>query len=245
MNRVKITLSYDGTRYHGWQIQENAVTVQGTMEKAAEKIFGEHVPLCGCSRTDAGVHAYNFVCHADLPYLIPLPKIPFAFNALLPPDIAVKLAEPVPDTFHARFSCKGKTYCYRLWNHRIRNPLEADRAGFWPLYLDADKMRAAAQNFLGKHDFSAFMATGSDVSDPVREIYAFDVKREGDMILFTVSGNGFLYNMVRIMVGTLIQGDQGKLDRSIPEIISLKDRTLAGITMPPQGLYLKMPFYDD
>ncbi len=244
MSRVKITLSYDGTGYHGWQIQSNAVTVQEKIQNALKELFQEEITVFGCSRTDAGVHAKKFVCHADLPREFHLDKLPFAMNASLPDDIAVLSAEKVSDDFHARFSCKGKTYSYRLWNERIRNPFEVNRAGFWPVPLNAEHMNELAKAFVGKHDFAAFMATGSVIEDTVREIYCVDVKREGSFIIFTVCGNGFLYNMVRIMVGTLIYADIGRLDRSIEEVILSKDRTLAGITVTPQGLYLESPFYD-
>ena len=242
--RVKITLSYDGCRYHGWQIQPNAITVQGELQNALEELFSVKVKTVGCSRTDAGVHARNFVCHADLPRFFPVDKLPFALNALLPSDIAVLFAQEVDDSFHARFSCCGKRYCYRLWNDRIRNPLEASYAGFWPVSLNAERMNELAQQFVGTHDFRAFMASGSEIEDTVREIYSFNVNEQDNMIFFTVEGNGFLYNMVRIMVGTLIYADLQKLDRSITDIIDSKDRTLAGITVSPQGLYLDMPFYD-
>lgn len=242
--RIRLQLSYDGSDFHGWQIQDNAVTVQGELQKAFFEIFKEEIVLFGCSRTDAGVHAKNFVCHADLPTSFPLDKLPFALNALLPRSIAVMSAEEVSDEFHARFSCKGKMYEYRLWNARIRNAFEEKRAGFWPVPLNVENMNQVAKDFIGSHDFAAFMATGSQVKDTVREIYSFDVTSSGNLITFRVSGNGFLYNMVRIMVGTIIYADLGKLDRSIKEIIASKDRTLAGITMPPQGLYLDEPFYD-
>ena len=244
MNRVKIELSYDGTHYHGWQIQDNAVTVQGKIQEALKALFSEDVTVFGCSRTDTGVHAKKFVCHADLPRSFPIDKLPFALNAHLPGDIAILHAENVSDDFHARFSCKGKTYTYRLWNERIRNPLELNKAGFWPTPLDAENMNRISKAFVGSHDFAAFMASGSVIEDTVREIYSFDVRREGSFIVFTVSGNGFLYNMVRIMVGTLIYADQGRLDRSVEDVILSKDRTLAGITVSPQGLYLENPFYD-
>ena len=244
MSRVKITLSYDGTCYHGWQMQSNAVTVQEKIQNSLKELFKEEIIVFGCSRTDAGVHAKKFVCHADLPREFPLDKLPFAMNSCLPDDIAVLSAESVSEDFHARFSCKGKTYSYRLWNERIRNPFEEHRAGFWPVPLDAKRMDQFAKSFVGRHDFAAFMATGSTIEDTVREIYSFDVKREGSLITFTVCGNGFLYNMVRIMVGTLIYADIGRLDRSIDDVILSKDRTLAGITVSAQGLYLESPFYD-
>ncbi len=244
MIRIKLVIAYDGSAYHGWQIQPNAVTVQGTLQAVLSEVYKESITLFGCSRTDAGVHAKNFVCHADVPFAIPLDKLPLALNAYLPDDISVLKAEEVSSDFHARFSCKGKTYQYLLWNGRIRDPFLQKRAGFHPSPLNAENMNQMAQSFVGEHDFTAFMAAGSEITDAVRTIYSFSVERSGDLIIFTVSGNGFLYNMVRIMVGTLISADQGKLDRSLPEIILSKDRTLAGITVPPQGLYLEAPFFD-
>lgn len=243
MSRACLTVSYDGTNYHGWQIQDNAVTVQETLQKALEELFHSPVTLHGCSRTDAGVHARHFVCHFDLPHPFPLEKLPLAANALLPADIAVKEAQPVSDEFHARFSCKGKEYCYRIYNARLRDPFEARRSYFYPVYLNADLMHQRAQDFVGRHDFRAFMASGSSMEDTVRQIDSFSVLREGDVIEFRVCGNGFLYNMVRIMVGTLIYASLGKLEYSIPEILEKKDRTLAGITVPSQGLSLENVFY--
>lgn len=244
MKRVALVLGYDGSAYHGWQIQNNAVTVQGELQKALCQLFKTEVSVSGCSRTDAGVHAKRFVCHFDLPFSFPLERLPLALNALLPFDIAVKEAIAVPDDFHARFSCRGKTYVYRLWNAPTRSPFESRRAGFWPVGLHADRMNAYAQDFVGEHDFAAFMATGSVIEDTVRKISCFSVNREEDVICFSVTGNGFLYNMVRIMVGTLIYADLGKLERTIPEIIISRDRTLAGITVPPQGLYLEKIYFD-
>ncbi|MBR4288600.1 MAG: tRNA pseudouridine(38-40) synthase TruA [Clostridia bacterium] len=244
MKRVALGLSYDGSNYHGWQIQNNAVTVQGELQKALSQLFKTEVSVSGCSRTDAGVHAKRFVCHFDLPFPFPLDRLPLALNALLPFDIAVKEAFDVPDDFHARFSCRGKTYVYRLWNAPLRSPFESRRAGFWPVSLDAERMNVLAKDFVGEHDFSSFMATGSVVEDTVRKISSFSVDREDNLIFFSVTGNGFLYNMVRIMVGTLIYADLGKLEKSIPEILQLKDRTHAGITVPPQGLYLEKVYFD-
>ena len=243
MIRVKIELSYDGSDFHGWQIQSNAVSVQGTVKEALRELFGEEVPTAGYSRTDAGVHAKYFVCHADLPRAFPWEKFPLAVNALLPDSIAVLRASPAPEGFHARFSCKGKTYRYRIYNERIRDPFEEKRAYFFPRPLSAEAMHQSAQAFVGEHDFAAFMASGSEVTDTVRTVYAASVERRGSVVEFSVTGNGFLYNMVRIMAGTLISEQMGKLSRSIPEIISLRDRTLAGITVPPQGLYLEKVFY--
>lgn len=244
MRRVALVLSYDGSSYHGWQIQSNAVTVQGELQAALSQLFKTPVSVYGCSRTDAGVHARRFVCHFDLPFLFPLDRLPLALNALLPSDIAVREALFVPDDFHARFSCLGKTYSYRLWNALVRSPFESRRAGFWPVPLEAERMNEFARDFVGEHDFYAFMAARSEVENTVRRISAFSVEREDNLIRFSVTGNGFLYNMVRIMVGTLIYADLGKLEKSIPEILTAKDRTLAGITVPPQGLYLEKVYFD-
>jgi len=243
MIRVKLTLSYVGTQYHGWQIQNNATSVQDTLQKALSQLY--HIPISvqGCSRTDTGVHAKLFVCHFDACESIPMVKLPLALNALLPGDISAQFAQIVPNTFHARFSCKGKTYCYRVHNSRLRNPFEEYRSFFWSYPLDAMLMHREAQAFLGEHDFSAFMASGSEMENTVRRIDRFSVDRIGDVIEFRVTGNGFLYNMVRIMVGTLIYASMGKLDRSLSEIIQSRDRTLAGITVPPQGLYLEEVHY--
>lgn len=243
MIRVKAYLSYEGTSFHGWQIQPNAVTVQGELQIALKKIFGEHVPTVGCSRTDAGVHAENFVCHMDLPWSFPLEKLPFALNALLPAGIAVHRAEFAEEGFHARFSCKGKTYRYCIHNARIRDPFLEKRAYFYPVSLDAERMNENAQAFVGSHDFAAFMASGSEMENTVRHMSECFVQRFGDLIEFQVTGNGFLYNMVRIMVGTLISSAAEKLVYSVPEILASKDRTLAGITVPPHGLYLKKVYY--
>jgi len=243
MSRIRMTLAYDGSDFHGWQMQNNAVTVQETLQNALRELFGESIAVTGCSRTDAGVHAKEFVCHLDLPRPFPLHKLPLALNALLPESIGVFEAVSVPDDFHARFSCKGKKYRYRVYNSRLRDPFEEKRAYFYPCPLDADQMHRSAQSFVGEHDFSAFMASGSTIQDAVRRIYSFEVVRKGPLIEFAVVGNGFLYNMVRIMVGTLIWDSMGKLDRSIDRIIESRDRTLAGITVPPQGLYLEEVYY--
>jgi tRNA pseudouridine38-40 synthase len=243
MIRIKLTLGYDGTGYHGWQSQSNAITVQGVLQEALSSLFHEKITVFGCSRTDAGVHAQSFVCHFDAPFSFPLERLPFALNALLPMDISVFYAEEADQSFHARFSCQGKRYCYRLCNTRIRNPFEEHRSAFWPVPLNAEKMNEYSQAFVGTHDFAAFMASGSEMENTVRTIYSFSVIRTDHIIRFTVKGNGFLYNMVRIMVGTLIYADMGKLEHTIPQILASKDRTLGGITVPPQGLYLEEVYY--
>ena len=243
MSRIMLTISYVGTQYHGWQIQENAVTVQETLQKALFELYHSPCTVQGCSRTDTGVHAKEFVCHFDASNAIPTDKIPLALNAFLPGDISAKKAEIVDDSFHARFSCRGKTYCYRVHNARLRDPFEEYRSAFWTYPLDVSYMNEVAQAFVGEHDFAAFMASGSEMQNTVRKMERFTVSNVGDIIEFRVTGNGFLYNMVRIMVGTLIYASMGKLDRSIPEIIKSGDRTLAGITVPPQGLYLEKVHY--
>ena len=157
--------------------------------------------------------------------------------------IGILSAEPTDDSFHARFSCKGKTYRYLIYNARLRDPFLEKRAYFYPIPLNAERMNELAAAYVGEKDFASFMAAGSTVQDTVRKMEACSVTRKGDLIEFSVTGNGFLYNMVRIMVGTLILAEQGKLDREISEILSSKDRTLAGVTVPPQGLYLEKVYY--
>lgn len=243
MNRVRLTLAYDGTFFHGWQLQKNAVTVQEALQNALKVLFDADITVHGCSRTDAGVHAKEFVCHFDAPRPFPLEKLPLALNAHLPDSIGILSAEAAENDFHARFSCKGKTYRYLIHNARLRDPFLEKRAYFYPIPLNAERMNEMAQSYVGENDFAAFMASGSVVQDTVRKMKECSVVRTGDLITFSVTGNGFLYNMVRIMVGTLILADQGKLDRSISEILNSKDRTLAGVTVPPQGLYLEKVYY--
>lgn len=242
---ILLTMQFDGSKYHGWQRQKNAITVQQKVEEAIDMVFHEGASASGCSRTDSGVHALMFCCNFFTEKNIPIEKIPSAVNAYLPEDIAVFDAKFCSANFHARFSCKEKEYVYRLINTNYRDPFWYQRAYFYPYAIDADFLNQIAQSFLGRHDFSAFCSSGSAVKDKYRHISEFSVKRNGPLVEFSVRGDGFLYNMVRIMVGTLLSIQQGKIDSdSIPEIITSKNRDCAGFTAPPQGLYLKNVFYE-
>ena len=244
MSRFLLHLAFLGTAYHGWQIQKNAVTVQEKVETALSELFGETVVTHSCSRTDAGVHAKSFYCHFDASYPFPVNRLPYALTTHLPPDIRPLDARIVPDTFHARYSCKGKEYRYLIDNGVLGDPFLTDRAWHYPFPLDEKELDLTAKVFLGTHDFAAFRAQGSNVKSTVRTMTRSEIVREGSHVIYTVSGDGFLYNQVRIMLGTLIAHQRGKLDRTPEEIFASGDRTLAGFTVPPQGLYLEKVFYD-
>ena len=244
MNNFLLEISYNGACYHGWQVQDNAVTVQEKLQDAIESVFKTREDIKGCSRTDAGVHANSFFCNFKTEKYISPDKIPSALNANLPLDISVISCKEVLLDFHARYDCKGKEYVYKIWNAQERNPFLNKLSYHYKYNIDARLLNNEAKSFVGVHDFSAFCASGSSVDDKVREIYSFNVERNGDEVLFTVSGNGFLYNMVRIMVGTLLDVSSGKIERnSIKEIIESKDRKNAGFTVPGDGLYLNRVYY--
>lgn len=241
-----LKISYKGTRYCGWQVQKNGTSVQQTLQDAMEAAFGARIPVTGCSRTDAGVHAKGFVCTADgIPDSIPAEKIPLSLGSRLPDDIVVTEAWRVSPDFHPRYSALGKEYCYTLRNARIPDPFDSDFTVLYPTPapLDVTKLDTLCKAFTGKHDFRSFMASGSDVEDTVRTVTDFRCERDGDLIRFTVSADGFLYNMVRILVGTVLELDSGVLTLSPEEIIESKDRKAAGKTMPAKGLMLTQVFY--
>lgn len=244
MNNIKLILTYDGSAYHGWQMQENAITVQQCLTQAAEKIFNQKISINGCSRTDSGVHANMFCCNFKFDGTRSEDKIVSGLNSQLPEDIRVLACEYVDDDFHARFDCKGKQYIYKIWNGKIGNPFMNRYSLFYPYALDDKLLDEQAKDFIGTYDFASFCASGSVVKDTVRTISDCSVKREGDLVVFSVTGDGFLYNMVRIMVGTLIYINNGKIpEDTIKDIINSKDRTRAGITVRPEGLYLNKVFY--
>ncbi|MCL2514281.1 MAG: tRNA pseudouridine(38-40) synthase TruA, partial [Oscillospiraceae bacterium] len=198
----------------------------------------------GCARTDAGVHANEYYCNFKTEKEIPLQKIPYALNANLPYDIAVlSCAEAQPD-FNARFSCKSREYIYKIWNSEFRNPFLHKKALHYRYHLDAELLDSEARAFLGIHDFFAFQSVGTEVKTTVRMVKKAAVERAGDMVIFTVEADGFLYNMVRIMTGTLLSASEGKIEKGkIPEIILSKDREKAGFTAPAEGLYLNRVEY--
>ena len=245
MRNLLVRLKYNGAAYHGWQRQNNASTVQQTVEQALSALLGETVAVNGCSRTDAGVHAKDYCLTFQTEKPIPPAGLIAGLNDKLPQDIAAFECKDMPESFHARFSCVGKEYLYEVLNSTLRDPFRKDTALVWKYPIDAELLDREAKSFIGEHDFKAFCSAACDKENTVREIYAFDVKRRGDIVCFTVSGSGFLYNMVRIMVGTLLYIGEGKLPQGcIPKIIASRDRTLAGITVEPQGLYLNRVFYD-
>lgn len=236
MRNLLLYLEYDGTNYHGWQIQPEDITVQKTVEDAVFKIFKEKISVTGCSRTDAGVHAKKYALSFFTECKIPAEKVAVALNTALPYDVRALYCTEVGEIFHARFDTVSKTYQYIINNGRydvfMRNYCWTVKSA-----LDIEKMRSSAKYFVGKHDFKSFMTGEKDVT--VRNVFSLDITENGDFINIFISADGFLYNMVRIIVGTLKKIGEGKLDgEKIPEIILARDRSLAGETAPPQGLYL-------
>ena len=242
---IKFTIRYKGTAYHGWQLQENADTVQAQMMKAIETITGEKVKLHGCSRTDSGVHANMFCCNAQINKDIDCTKLMRGLNAVLPDDIGVYGCCEVPDSFHSRFDCIGKEYIYKIWNSECKNPFLKHTVLQYPYKLDENMLDTQAKYFVGTHDFSAFCSSGTEVEDKVRTIYKCDVRRDGDLVTVAVSGDGFLYNMVRIIVGTLLDIQSGKIERdTLDKILSSCDRSKSGVTARAEGLHLNKVYYD-
>lgn len=239
MRKLLLTIKYDGTNYHGWQVQNNAVTVQETLQNAIEKVFSKRLDVVGCSRTDSGVHANMYCLTITTDMNISCESVVLAINGYLPKDIAVVDCKQVDDDFHARYSVKSKRYVYKIYNGRIRDPFLADYALHYNRKIDAEYLNNEAQAYVGKHDYAGFCSVKSDVEDTVRDVKAFSVYRDGDMVYFTVEADGFLYNMVRIMVGTLLFVSEGKIKAGeLADVIDSKDRKRAGKTVQPQGLYL-------
>ena len=246
MRNIALKLMYNGTAYHGWQVQKNAVTVCGTLEKAIASICGGPVHLTGCGRTDAGVHAEHYIANFRTDSRIPLDRLPFAINTHTPEDIAVKEAFEVAEDFNAIGSCLKKEYTYRIYNSRLGNAFYVDRAWFYPKHLDEGLMQRAADCFVGTHDFSAVRAVGTEVRSPVRTVYYFQISRTGDLIECRVCADGFLYNMVRAMVGTCVYAAEGKFaPEDVSAILESRDRTAAGPTVPPGGLYMTKLWYEE
>lgn len=241
---VKILLEYDGTNYHGWQRQKNACSIQEVLEEAISVMTGENIRITGAGRTDAGVHALGQVANFKTSTRIPLEKLPYAINSRLPDDIAVKSALAVPEDFHARLSAKAKVYTYTIYNAPFPSPLLRKYTYFFPLPLDMDAMRQATGLFVGIHDFSAFRASGSPVKTSVRRVNRLEVSRSDDLIRIEIEADGFLYNMVRIISGTLLDVGLHKIcPEEVASIIASGDRDRAGKTLPPQGLCLLRVIY--
>lgn len=239
MRNLLITIKYDGSAYHGWQVQKNALTVQEVFQNAVEKVFLSRLDVKGCSRTDTGVHANMYCVSLKTDMDITPYGVIMALNSNLPRDIAVVDCREVDDDFHPRYSCKSKEYIYKIYNGRIRNPFDADYALHYNRPIDAEYLNCEAQAFVGKYDYSGFCSANSDVEDTVRDVKSFSVWREGDYVYFKVEADGFLYNMVRIMVGTLLFVNEGKIkEGELKDVILSKDRKQAGKTASPNGLYL-------
>lgn len=238
-------MEYDGTNYHGWQTQENAVSIQETIERALSKVMCHPVQVIGAGRTDAGVHAFGQAANFFTMCSIPVEKIPYALNAILPDDIVIKSAEAVAEEFHARYSAQGKKYRYIINNSKLPSAINRLKEYFCPYNLDYESMRKALQLITGEHDFKGFMAAGSKVKDTFRTVYKAEMKEEsGSRLVFELTGNGFLYNMVRIIVGTIIDLGRGRLSlKDVESILKEGDRKKAGQTVPPQGLYLVEVYY--
>ena len=239
MKRIKLTIAYDGTNYCGWQIQPNGITIEEILNKALSKMTGEEVSVIGASRTDSGVHAMGNVAVFDTETTIPAEKIAVALNQRLPDDIVITKSEEVALDFHPRYCDCSKTYEYHIINTRIPIPTKRLTNYFVSYVLDIDKMRQAASYLVGEHDFVSFCNVRTDVENTVRTITALDIITNGNEITIRITGNGFLYNMVRIIVGTLIRVGRGFYEpEKVKEILEAKDRKAAGVTAPAHGLML-------
>lgn len=246
MRNIALFLTYEGTAYHGWQVQKRDVTIGQTMEEAAAMIVGHPVKMTGCGRTDAGVHAKRYVANFRTTSTIPADRLPYAMNTHLPEDIVVTGAMEVHDDFNAIGSCVRKEYTYLIYNSRIRDPFYVNRAWFYPKHLDETIMQQAASQFVGTHDFAAVRSVGTDVKSTVRTVYYYNVERRGNLIELKVCANGFLYNMARAMAGTVVYAAEGKIKpEEIGALLESGNRTAAGPTVPPGGLYMTQLWYDD
>lgn len=243
---IALKLMYVGTAYHGWQVQKNALSVAETLEKALATVVCHPVKCVGAGRTDAGVHAEVYVANFRTTSTIPTERLPLAVNTRLPDDIVVVKATQVPDDFNAISSCLKKEYTYRIYNSRLGNAFYVNRAWFYPVRLDETVMQAAAQRFVGTHDFAAVRSVGTETRTTVRTVHYFNVRRRGDLIEAAVCADGFLYNMARAMVGTIVYAAEGKFPpEAVSDILAGKNRTAAGPTAPAGGLYMTNLWYEE
>lgn len=246
MRNIALVLTYEGTAYHGWQTQKSLSTVQQTLEKAVGMVVGHKVHVTGCGRTDAGVHAKCYVANFRTGSTIPVDRLPYALNTHLSTDIVVTEAFEVGENFNAIGSCVQKEYTYLIYNSRIRDPFYVNRAWFYPKHLDETILKEAAAQFVGTHDFAAVRSVGTDVKSTVRTVYYYEVERRENLIYLRVCANGFLYNMARAMAGTVVYAAEGKIaPAEIGSILESGNRTAAGPTVPPGGLYMTHLWYDD
>lgn len=239
MKRVKLTVAYDGTNYCGWQVQPNGITVQEVLNQCLSEFTGENIETIGASRTDAGVHALGNVAVFDTEMRMPGDKFSFALNQRLPEDIRIQKSEEVDADFHPRYVKSQKTYEYRILNCRFPIPTERFYSHFTYIPLDVDKMKEAASYLIGEHDFKSFCGTGAQVKTTVRTVKEIQIEKSGDRITIRITGEGFLYNMVRIIAGTLMDIGGGLYpSEKMKEILEAKDRKKAGPTAPARGLTL-------
>lgn len=239
MKRVKLTVAYDGTNYCGWQVQPNGITVQEVLNQCLSEFTGENIETIGASRTDAGVHALGNVAVFDTEMRMPGDKFSFALNQRLPEDIRIQKSEEVDANFHPRYVKSQKTYEYRILNCRFPIPTERFYSHFTYIPLDVDKMKEAASYLIGEHDFKSFCGTGAQVKTTVRTVKEIQIEKSGDRITIRITGEGFLYNMVRIIAGTLMDIGGGLYPpEKMKEILEEKDRKKAGPTAPARGLTL-------
>ncbi|MGN0675960.1 MAG: tRNA pseudouridine(38-40) synthase TruA [Oscillospiraceae bacterium] len=244
MRNLKVMMAYRGTAYHGFQRQENAVGIQNILEEKLSSLTNAPVKINGCSRTDTGVHANVYCFSFETEHGIPCNNIIRGMNSILPDDLAILSCEEVPADFHARYSCKGKEYVYLILNRMSRDPFLSDLALHYPFALNIDLIERAAQDFVGTHDFTSFCGTANQKENSVRTVEYFKIEKNENLVKLIVKGDGFLYNMVRIMVGTLIFINENKIaPDAIPAILAANDRNLAGKTVPAHGLYLNKVFY--
>ena len=239
MRNIRLLIEYDGTNYAGWQWQKNAITIHETLSKAIEQVIQEKVAIYGAGRTDAGVHALGQVANFNTTSIIPSERLIRAINFYLPRDITIKDAADVPESFHAQYCAVSKVYQYTLFNDWVRTSLNRDFCYVCGFQLDIDKMLDAAQYLIGTHDFTSFTTKAFQEKDRIRTIKSLEIKKEGKYMYFTVEADGFLYNMVRSIVGTLIEVGRGKTDvENVKDILDAKNRNLAGPTAPAKGLCL-------
>lgn len=246
MKRIMLVVAYEGTNYCGWQVQPNAVTIEGMLNAALTDLLGEEITVIGASRTDSGVHSHGNVAVFDTETRIPAEKICFALNQRLPEDIVVQKSMEVAADFHPRHCNSKKTYEYRILNRQMPHPLYRKDTYFYHYPLDVAAMQEAAEYLVGEHDFKSFCTVGAAVETTVRTIYDVSVQKDGDIVAIRVTGSGFLYNMVRIIAGTLIQVGAGYLKpKQMQEIILACDREAAGPTAPAKGLTMIGIEYED
>ncbi len=246
LSTLSMRIQYDGSGYHGWQRQSRMKSVQGVLEKTLSKVFNQTIEIDGSGRTDSGVHALGQCFSFRVDLTMPIEKVKFVVNRRLPSDIYIESVTLETDAFHARYSAIGKTYVYKIYTNEARNPFLDKYSYHLTHNVDESAIREAMMHFIGTYDYKAFMASGSHAENTIRTIYRFDLESMENERVFTITGDGFLYNMVRIIIGSLIQVGTGKIKASdIPLIISSGDRNRAKYTAPAQGLYLKSVYYSD